>query len=156
MVVLGPSFLVRSQAWTKDQSGLCTPRHRPAKSLKPAGSDADTQHLVSELIWIFERAGERLQIRRDTDDDSLRLTVTQADDSKSYRFEDAASLISFQTDMEAMLVQTGWSFVEFSPEQRRGRDRRGWPRPLADRRRWWTDGTRLPMPTAGAKRRRSS
>jgi hypothetical protein len=111
---------------------------------------------VNELIWTFERAGERLQIRRDTDDDGLRLTVTQADDSKSYRLEDAASLVSFQSDMEAMLVQTGWSFVEFSPEQRRGHDRRGWPRLIADRRRWWTDGTRLPMPTAGAKRRRSN
>jgi hypothetical protein len=109
---------------------------------------------VSELIWTFERAGERLQIRRETDDASLRLTVTQADDSKSYRFEDAVALISFQTDMEAMLVQTGWSFVEFSPEQRRGLDRRGWPRLLSDRRRWWTDGTKLSVPAAAARRRR--
>jgi hypothetical protein len=110
---------------------------------------------VSELIWLFERAGEQLRIRRDTNDDGLHLTVTQGDDSKSYRFDDAASMISFQTDMEAMLVKTGWSFVEFSPEQRRGRDRRGWPRLLADRRRWWTDGTRLPVPTRGARRRSS-
>ena len=47
---------------------------------------------MSELIWLFERAGERLEIRRNTDDDGLRLTVTQADDSKSYRFDDAAGL----------------------------------------------------------------
>jgi hypothetical protein len=110
---------------------------------------------MSELIWFFERAGERLQIRRYTDDDGLRLTVTQGDDSKSFRFDDAAGLISFQTDMETMLVQTGWSFVEFSPEQRRGRDRRGWPRLVGDRRRWWTDGTRLVVPSRGAKRRSS-
>jgi hypothetical protein len=42
--------------------------------------------------------------------------------------------------MEAFLLKSGWSFVEFSPERRRGSERRRLPRLLGDRRRWWTDG----------------
>jgi hypothetical protein len=56
--------------------------------------------------------------------------------------------------MEAMLVQTGWSFVEFSPDQRAGRDRRGWPRLPNDRRRWWTDGVQQTESDVRANRRR--
>ena len=98
---------------------------------------------VSDSVWTFDRSGERLEIRRggDTGD---RLTITRRtpgadDDERTYQFSDAVGLVAFQSNMEAMLVQTGWSFVAFSPEQRSGRDRRTWPR-LSDRRRWWTDG----------------
>jgi hypothetical protein len=47
-------------------------------------------------------------------------------------------LTTFQADMEAFLVQSGWSFEAFSPDRRSGRDRRQFPR-VSDRRRWWTD-----------------
>lgn len=92
-----------------------------------------------DLVWTFEREGELLEIRRHRDDEGMRLTVTRGDDPHSYRFRDAMELITFQSDMEALLVQTGWSFLAFSPDQRRGSDRRAWPR-LTERRRWWTDG----------------
>jgi hypothetical protein len=95
---------------------------------------------VSDLIWIFERSGERLEIRRQSIPQGQQLTVVREGGSSSYEFADATGLVNFQNDMEAMLVQTGWSFVEFSPDHRTGRDRRGWPRMPNDRRRWWTDG----------------
>jgi len=97
---------------------------------------------VSEdLVWTFEREGERLEIRRNARGDAINLTVTRGGEPHTYGFRDALELISFQNDMEELLVQTGWSFVEFSPEQRIGRDRRTWPR-MTERRRWWTDGVR--------------
>src|SRR5207248_768815 len=106
---------------------------------------ADNHSLVGESIsvWTFERGNERLHINRDEDEAGPRLTVTQDGIPRSYQFSSTEGLVRFQSDMEAMLVQTGWSFVEFAPDRRRGRDRRGWPRILTDRRRWWTDGLRL-------------
>jgi hypothetical protein len=109
---------------------------------------------VSERVWIFERGAERLQIRRDDTEDGLQLTVTKNDTPHVYRFDDALALVRFQSDMEAMLVQTGWSFVEFTPDRRSGRDRRGWPRLLSDRRRWWTDGLRDTTPVSSSRNNR--
>ena len=97
---------------------------------------------MGEHIWTFERGGERLQLRRDELETGLQLTVIQNEMHHAYQFADIAALVTFQNDMEALLVQTGWSFVEFLPERRSGKDRRGWPRILSDRRRWWTDGLR--------------
>ena len=48
------------------------------------------------------------------------------------------TLMRFQADMEEFLVTTGWSLLEFFPDQRTGRDRRTFPR-INERRRWWTD-----------------
>jgi hypothetical protein len=110
--------------------------------------------LLSDLIWIFERSGERLEIRRHSFPEGPQLTVVRDGDSRSYQFADANGLVNFQNDMEAMLVQTGWSFVEFSPDQRAGRDRRGWPRMPNDRRRWWTDGVQQAESDARPHRRR--
>jgi len=92
-----------------------------------------------DLVWTFERGDERLEIRRHNEGDGMRLTVARNDEPHSYTFRDAMELINFQSDMEALLVKTGWTFVSFSPDQRRGRDRRTWPR-ITERRRWWTDG----------------
>ncbi len=108
---------------------------------------------MSDHVWVFERAGERLEIRRASDQDGLKLVIVRADERRAYAFAELEELINFQCDMEAMLIGTGWSFLEFSPERRSGRDRRSWPR-LTDRRRWWTDGVHLVAPAAKRVRRR--
>lgn len=69
------------------------------------------------------------------------LEMTSDGPPRSYFFADFTALVVFQSDMEAFLLKTGWSFVAFTPERRAGVDRRGWPR-LDERRRWWTDGQR--------------
>jgi hypothetical protein len=80
------------------------------------------------------------------------LVVNTDGEERTYVFEDIEKLKSFQEDMERFLVQTGWRFDEFSPDRRTGRDRRGFPRPGNDRRRWWTDG-RAPVPTRSQRSR---
>jgi hypothetical protein len=60
-----------------------------------------------------------------------------------YWFPDVEKLVHFQSDMEVFLLRTGWHFSEFSPERRRGTERRTWPRLSRERRRWWTDSVRL-------------
>jgi len=70
----------------------------------------------------------------------------------SYFFGDFSKLVVFQSDMEAFLLKTGWSFVAFAPERRLGIDRRGWPR-LDERRRWWTDGQQQEPDQASRNRR---
>src|SRR5438105_15214054 len=96
-------------------------------------------------MWTFVRGDdetERLTIERKTSSerDGAALTVTVDRSPRSYAFPDVAAAIRFQSDMEAFLLKSGWSFIEFSPERRANLDRRRSPRLLGDRRRWWTDG----------------
>ena len=95
-------------------------------------------------MWSFIRGTERLSIGREIVDDGIMLVVVGDGPSRSYFFRDRARLEVFQRDMETLLLRTGWSFDRFETEHRSGLDRRGWPRRANDRRRWWTDGTRLP------------
>ena len=90
-------------------------------------------------VWRFLRGAERLQISREALDDGMALIVRSGPTPRSYFFSDAARLEMFQSDMETLLLKTGWSFVAFAPDRRSGGDRRGWPRRANDRRRWWTD-----------------
>jgi len=91
------------------------------------------------MRWIFSRDAERLELERPDAADGVELTViTRGEAPRQYEFADARARARFQTDMEAMLVGTGWLLVGFEPERRRGRDRRRFPR-LEERRRWWTD-----------------
>jgi hypothetical protein len=92
-----------------------------------------------EPTWVFSRGSERLELCRRDSEDGLLLVVTGEGSPRSYRFTEMLALVNFQCDMEAMLLKTGWTFVGFSPERRKGRDRRTFPR-LTERRRWWTDG----------------
>ncbi len=94
--------------------------------------------------WTFTRGDDRLNISRQDVDDGTMLIVAGDGAPRSYFFREIGRLEVFQRDMETLLLKTGWSFTSFSPEKRRGRDRRGWPRKHDDRRRWWTDGARLP------------
>jgi hypothetical protein len=103
--------------------------------------------------WSFVRGDDRLEISRESVDDGITLIVAGDGTPRSYFFRDVNRLEVFQRDMETLLLKTGWSFVSFAPEKRRGRDRRGWPRKNDDRRRWWTDGAtapRQPRPKAEA------
>jgi hypothetical protein len=95
---------------------------------------------VDGPTWVFARGSERQEIRRHEADGEAVLTIVDASGPRSYRFRTLVSLTNFQCDMEELLLKTGWSFVQFSPNQRTGRDRRRTPRILGDRRRWWTDG----------------
>ena len=95
-----------------------------------------------EWIWTFRRADERIAVVRcDMGEGSTLSLITTNDPPRQCYFADLPKLLQFQADMEAFLLRTGWSLMEFSPERRRdGRDRRGFPRIDDDRRRWWTDG----------------
>jgi hypothetical protein len=114
---------------------------------------ADKAH-VDDCRWTFSRGEETLQLRRTTEADGYALEITNDGPSRTVVFADLPALLVFQTDMEAFLLKTGWSFVAFIPEQRSGRDRRDWPR-LSERRRWWTDSHRVQSDaTPRADRRR--
>jgi hypothetical protein len=95
--------------------------------------------MVSDSVWTFGRREERVRLRREEATDGLLLVVDENGAPRSYFFNDATSLIAFQSDMEAFLVRTGWSLLEFEPDRRTGLDRRKFPR-VQERRRWWTDG----------------
>jgi hypothetical protein len=99
---------------------------------------------VEHPVWAFIRGDDRLEISRVEIDDGVMLTVAGEGTPRSYFFRDGYRLDVFQRDMETLLLKTGWSFANYSPEKRGPRDRRGWPRKANDRRRWWTDGARLP------------
>ena len=92
------------------------------------------------MLWTFGRADECLTIERDPA--SHDLVVTSGEEPRRYSFEDAKLVDSFQADMVAFLLSTGWTLLKYSPERRRGRDRRGFPR-LEERRRWWTDSVEV-------------
>jgi hypothetical protein len=79
--------------------------------------------------------------------------VTENGTPRSFFFSDLDRLVAFQADMEAFLVRSGWSLLGFSPDRRRGRDRRHFPRPT-ERRRWWTDGVLTGSESTRPARRR--
>ena len=91
------------------------------------------------LTWTFERGDERLILQRHLEHNSHSLVITHADGSQAIPFNDLEALVTFQTDMEKVLLSTGWLLANFSPDRRRYDDRRSFPRVENDRRRWWTD-----------------
>jgi hypothetical protein len=92
-----------------------------------------------DLTWTFERGEERLILQRHTEDERHQLIITHEDGCQALPFNDFDALVTFQTDMEHVLLRTGWSLANFSPDRRRYTDRRSFPRVDNDRRRWWTD-----------------
>ncbi|MEO5741724.1 MAG: hypothetical protein ABIS29_14135 [Vicinamibacterales bacterium] len=90
------------------------------------------------MLWTFGKDKERISVGR-RPDSSVLVMVRAQDEMHEYHFTDVSSLRVFQADMQAFLLKTGWTLLEFSPERRiRDRDRRRFPR-LEERRRWWTD-----------------
>lgn len=103
-------------------------------------------------MWTFTRGVATLAISRQALDDGMVLSIAGDGSPRSYFFTELERLDTFQRDMETLLLKTGWTFVSYSPQRRRGRDRRGWPRVANDRRRWWTDGTAPEQGSARADR----
>jgi hypothetical protein len=95
---------------------------------------------VVEYVWVFERDGERCEIRRpeQASGDAV-LTVHRNGAVQSYAFRDVSSLIMFQGELEASLLGSGWSFLQFSPERRTGQDQLQRARTIERRRRWLPD-----------------
>jgi hypothetical protein len=91
--------------------------------------------------WTFARSDQRVVLLRREREDGVELVVQMPDEpARIYAFSSLVSLVSFQSDMEYLLVHTGWSLVAFAPDRRSYGDRRTFPRETNDRRRWWTDG----------------
>src|SRR5215831_8136220 len=107
----------------------------------PAAARADTRCMGDQQVWRFERAAERLIVRRRVEPDAFELEIESNDGvPRVHRFEEEDKFLDFQNDLQYMLVHSGWTLLEFEPDRRTGRDRRGFPRVKNDRRRWWTDG----------------
>jgi len=94
---------------------------------------------MAEGAWTFRRRSEQLLLRREETPTGVNMLVIENGTCRSFSFTDLDRLVAFQSDMEAFLVRTGWTFSSFAPDRRRGRDRRQMPR-MTERRRWWTDG----------------
>jgi hypothetical protein len=61
--------------------------------------------------------------------------MTSPNEPRRYSFKDWQTLNTFQADIEAYLMKSGWKLLQYSPERRQGHDRRGLRR-LQERRRW--------------------
>ena len=100
-------------------------------------------------LWTFSKDKERIGLGRPAG--SCALVIERLGRHVSeYRFDDETRLQSFQADMEAFLLRTGWSLSNYSPERRGYRDRRSFPR-LRERRRWWTDANERAKVVWGGK-----
>jgi hypothetical protein len=94
-----------------------------------------------QQVWTFERGSERLIVRRRAEPHAFAIEIESSDGApRLHRFDEEDQFLVFQSDLQYMLVHSGWTLVEFEPDRRMGRDRRGFPRKHNDRRRWWTDG----------------
>jgi hypothetical protein len=115
----------------------------------PGNHAADTSIMLDTPVAVtvlavstFRRRQDVLAISRERTDQSYQLVVTECGRDRTFSFSDLARLTTFQRDMEAFLVRTGWTLADFTPERRTGDDRRDLPREDNDRRRWWTDVVR--------------
>jgi hypothetical protein len=96
-------------------------------------------------------------VRRRTEPDAFAIEIETGDGvPRAHRFEEEDQFLVFQSDLEYMLVHSGWTLVEFAPDRRTGRDRRGFPRKLNDRRRWWTDGAQAVKSPSRRSRRKQT
>jgi hypothetical protein len=107
------------------------------------------------LTWTFARGEERLMLQREVDAVRHHLIITHADGGHTLPFNDLEALVRFQTDMDRVLLSTGWLLATFSPDRRRYGDRRTFPRIENDRRRWWTDVRARRSQRAAARRKNS-
>jgi hypothetical protein len=103
------------------------------------------------MLWTFGKDNERIGLSRRPELCAL-LVERPGKPVSEYRFESETRLRAFQADMEAFLLRTGWTLVNFSPERREYRDRRSFPR-IRERRRWWTDADECAKVVWGGKSR---
>src|SRR6476646_9644116 len=87
-----------------------------------------TRRMDDVQVWTFERGSERLIVRRRTEPDAFAIEIETGDGvPRAHRFEEEDQFLVFQSDLQYMLVHSGWTLVEFEPDRRKGRDRRGFP-----------------------------
>jgi len=94
---------------------------------------------VQQRSWTFRRGDDQLVLERHHEDSGFALVIITNGTVSNIPFQEESALTVFQTDMEELLVHTGWTLQACQPERRRKRDRRSFPRVTNDRRRWWTD-----------------
>src|SRR5688572_29072722 len=75
------------------------------------------------MLWTFGKDKERISLGR-WSNSSVLIVVRARDEVREYRFASLSALRTFQTDMEAFLMSTGWTQLKYFPERRRDRDRR--------------------------------
>jgi hypothetical protein len=97
---------------------------------------------VDAPSWLFVRGDAHLTLSREETPTGVNLIVIGEGVPRAFAFPSIERLAKFQSDMEALLLRTGWTFSRFAPDRRSNRDRRAFPR-LLERRRWWTDGIPL-------------
>ena len=131
-------------------AGLLPLRSKPAAPCRtPLWKALRRTDTAPMTLWTFGKEKERIGLGRPSD--SCALVVERLGMPVSeYRFEDEARLQAFQADMEAFQLRTGWTLLNYSPDRRRYRDRRGFPR-LTERRRWWTDANERAKVVWGGK-----
>jgi hypothetical protein len=78
---------------------------------------------VTEYVWTFTRGACRAEMRRQPTDDGILLVLSGDGPRRSYFFRDLQALVSFQDELEAHLVRTGWSLAAFEPERRTREER---------------------------------
>jgi hypothetical protein len=91
------------------------------------------------MVWTFVRGHDRVEVRREATEGGALLVVSGKHPAAgSTVYPSLVALIQQQSQLEATLLDMGWSLVSFEPE-RRTRQRRAAQRDTLDRRRWWTD-----------------
>jgi len=95
-------------------------------------------------MWTFAKGGDELTVEHWFEGDTVRVTLTRADDTgaettRVYEFPDEQTSDQFNADLDASLLKFGWVFIGYLPNRRTHPDRRHEAR-VSDRRRWWTDG----------------
>jgi hypothetical protein len=92
------------------------------------------------MVWTFVRGHDRLEVRREATESGAVLIVSGAHPAAgSTAFPSMMALIQQQSQLEATLLDMGWSLASFEPERRSHGERRAAQRDTLDRRRWWTD-----------------
>ena len=108
------------------------PTHGPA-SITAIVADANAPTDFPSLTWTFGRGrDDRLELRRVT---QLRLDVRSTlEPERQHDFGDADERLTFETRFRKLLLAAGWTQIAFSPERRKGGDRRAAARGRRDRR----------------------
>jgi hypothetical protein len=102
---------------------------------------AALQEFFDEPTWTFAREADELTISRRITRSGVILSLSlNSEAAREYDFPDLSSAMRRQAEIEASLLQFGWSFVGFLPQRRSLDERRTSHRDTDDRRRWWTNG----------------
>ena len=95
-------------------------------------------------IWTFAKGGDELTVEQWLEGETVVIALRRSDEAgaeteRAYEFPDQSAANDFHANLDAGLLEFGWSFIGHLPERRMHPDRRLHVR-RSDRRRWWTDG----------------